>query len=202
MSCRYCRERLSAFLDAELSTEELQQVQAHLDACASCNTEYRALSETKCALASLGARVSREEIERLLQTDVGEAVRRYAAMPVSPRTVAAAILSLVGLWLATTRLTGREDRQGAPLPEGAYLIPVSQESVEMASVGGGLMLSAVEVRSFSRPLIGNQETCMMVPMTASVMGPTALFCGPVPRPVRTSLSMQQALVFTPSFMTH
>jgi anti-sigma factor RsiW len=89
MSCRFCRERLSAYLDSELCDQEKGEVQSHLECCAACQVEYRALRETKQALASLGARVSREEIERLLQTDVGEAVRRYASMPVSPRTVTA-----------------------------------------------------------------------------------------------------------------
>ncbi|MYN30248.1 anti-sigma factor family protein [Duganella levis] len=36
MDCKLSREELSAYLDAELDGAELQQVQAHLDQCASC----------------------------------------------------------------------------------------------------------------------------------------------------------------------
>lgn len=200
MSCRYCRERLSAFLDSELNSEEREQVQAHLDVCSSCHTEYRALTETKNALASLGARVSREEIERLLQTDVGEAVRRYASLQVSPRTVAAAVLSFMGLWLATARLTGREDRHGAPLPEGAYLMP--QEATALAYAGNGFILSVVEVRPVPRLLLGGAETCRMVPMEASIIGSSVMFCAPAPRPVRMPISVRQTIFFAPAFVLH
>ena len=200
MSCRYCRERLSAYLDSELNAEELEQVQVHLDACTSCHREYRALAETKSALACLGARVSRDEIERLLQTDVGEAVRHYASMPVSPRTVAAAILSFLGLWLATARLTGREDRHGAPQPDGAYFMP--QEATPMAYAGNGFILSVVEVRPIPRLLMGGAETCRLVPMEASLMGPSMVYCAPVPRPVRLSATVRQTFLLVPSLTAH
>jgi hypothetical protein len=120
MQCRQCRGLLSAFLDSELCQEEMWQVRTHLDLCCPCQSEFRSLKETKCALASLGARVSRDDIDRLLQTDVGEAARRIASMPVSPRTVTAAFLSLFGVWLVSTRLTTHDDRTGVPLPDGAY----------------------------------------------------------------------------------
>lgn len=192
MSCRYCRDRLSAYLDSELNSEELAQVQGHLDSCQACFAEYRALSETKRALASLGARCSREEIERLLQTDVGEAVRHYANMPVSPRTVAAAILSFLGIWVATTRLTTREGEHGAPLPEGAYLVPVSQEEMAPGFVGHSVILSVVEVRS--DPAL--PQTCMMVPMGTSVVGPSVMLCAPPPRPLRPPVPPRSAWFFS------
>lgn len=195
MSCRYCRERLSAFLDSELNVDELEQVQAHLDVCSRCHAEYRALAETKSALACLGARASRDEIERLLQTDVGEAVRHYASLPVSPRTVAAAILSFLGLWLATARLTGREDRHGAPLPDGAYLMP--QEATPMAYAGNGFTLSIVEVRPVPRILMGGGETCRLVPMETSIMEPAVVYCAPAPRPIHLPVSIRQAIFLTP-----
>lgn len=194
MSCRYCRERLSAYLDSELNPEELAQVQGHLDSCQACFAEYRALSETKRALASLGARCSRDEIERLLQTDVGEAVRRYANMPVSPRTVAAAILSFLGIWVATTRLTSREGRHGAPLPDGAYLVPISQEQAPQAFNGASVILSVVEVRTAPMP----PQACMLVPMGASVVGPSVMLCAPPPQPVRPVTSVRPTLYLSAS----
>ena len=179
MSCRFCRERLSAYLDSELSDHEKTEVQSHLECCAACQGEYRTLRETKQALASLGARVSREEIERLLQTDVGEAVRRYANMPVSPRTVAAAILSVIGLCVATARFTTRESSR--PLPEGAYL-------VSQPGPYGSVRYSILEVRSV-HPLPA--ETCISMPSNAM------LFCAPTPPPAN-----HKGFFFQASFTTH
>ncbi|WP_343075957.1 anti-sigma factor family protein [Armatimonas rosea] len=175
MSCRHCRERLSAYLDSELSPDEREGVQSHLDSCAACTVEYRALAETKRALASLGARVSREEIERLLQTDVGETVRRYANMPVSPRTITAAILSVIGLCAVTARLTTRESRRGTPLSEGGYL--VIQPDTPQATMA----FSVLEVSSHQHLLASQNniaETCYVVPAESSVLRP-AIYCGTV-----------------------
>ena len=179
VSCRHCCERLSAFLDSELPAEELAEIRSHLERCAACNIEYRALAETKRALASLGARVSREEIERLLQTDVGDAVRRYASMPVSPRTITAAILSLIGLCVATARFTTRESSR--PLPEGAYL-------VSQPGPYGSVRYSILEVRSV-HPLPA--ETCIAMPSNAM------LFCAPAPPPANN-----KGFFFQASFTTH
>ena len=181
MSCRHCRERLSAFLDSELPTNELAEIRSHLECCAACAVEYRALSETKCALASLGARVSREEIERLLQTDVGDAVRRYASMSVSPRTITAAILSVIGLCVATARIATRESLRGTPLPEGAYL-------VSQPGPSGTVRYSILEVRNI-HPL--PNETCISMPSNGM------LFC--VPPPQTTN---HKGFFFQASFTTH
>ncbi|WP_309721933.1 zf-HC2 domain-containing protein [Armatimonas sp.] len=190
MSCRFCRERLSAYLDSELCDQEKGEVQSHLECCAACQVEYRALRETKQALASLGARVSREEIERLLQTDVGEAVRRYASMPVSPRTVTAAIFSVIALCVATARVATRESRRGAPLPEGAYLL------MEPSSSSSNRVFSMFPMHTNSAESV---ETCVSVPNSNSVMQP-AIYCGtlyvtPTPAPVR------RAFFFQASFST-
>ncbi len=191
MSCRFCRQRLSAYLDSELSDHEKTEVQSHLECCAACQVEYRALRDTKQALASLGGRVSREEIERLLQTDVGEAVRRYANMPVSPRTVAAAILSVIALCVATARVATRETRRGTPLPEGSYLV------MQPDDAQGNTRFSVLEVHHIS-PSPG--ETCVVGPTDSSVMQP-AIYCGtlynvPTPAPIRRT-----AFFFQASFTT-
>lgn len=181
MTCRCCRDLLSAYLDSELAADERAGVQSHLETCAACNVEYRALAETKRALASLGARVSREEIERLLQTDVGETVRRYANMPVSPRTITAAILSVIGLCVATARITSRESRRGTPLPEGAYLI-------SQPDLSGKMHYSILEVRNIP-PMPA--ETCILVPSNGM------LFCAPTPPPAN-----RNSFYFQASFTTH
>jgi hypothetical protein len=185
VSCRFCRERLSAYLDSELCDQEKGDVQSHLEHCTACQVEYRALRETKQALASLGARVSREEIERLLQTDVGEAVRHYASMPVSPRTVTAAIFSVIALCVATARVATRESRHGTPIPEGAYLLMPAH------SLSGSATFSMFPIASNNTE---PAETCVAVPNSNSVMQPV-IYCGtlyttPTPAPVRRGFFFQ------------
>lgn len=121
MQCRRIENLLSAYLDGELDDDEAWAVQAHLDRCAACRAEFAALNDTKQALAALARRTPREDIDRLLQTDVGEVARRVANYPVSPRTIGAALLSLVGLWAASVQLAQNDDHNGPPLPESAYL---------------------------------------------------------------------------------
>jgi len=84
-------------------------VRTHIEECPSCRLEYLSLSDTKRLLASLAHRASRAEIEALLQCDSapGNASNATGNSPfrgaLRPRPLAAtAILSLAGLWLAST----------------------------------------------------------------------------------------------------
>lgn len=49
------RERLSAYLDGELSAEERANLEAHLSGCAECARELAALRQTKALLGALPA---------------------------------------------------------------------------------------------------------------------------------------------------
>lgn len=120
VQCRRIGSLLSAYLDGELDAEDAAAVQVHLDRCAHCRAEFQALQETKLVLAALGRRTPRADLERLLQSDVSEVARRVANYPISPRTFAAVLLTLVGVWAASLQLDRHDDRHGPPLPEGAY----------------------------------------------------------------------------------
>lgn len=45
MNCRECTENLTAYLDEELSPNDLAHMRAHLDTCASCRAELRSFEE-------------------------------------------------------------------------------------------------------------------------------------------------------------
>jgi anti-sigma factor RsiW len=45
MNCDYCKDKLSAFIDNELSTEERFQMEEHLKTCPSCAQEAETLSQ-------------------------------------------------------------------------------------------------------------------------------------------------------------
>jgi anti-sigma factor RsiW len=45
MNCDYCKDKLSAFIDNELSSEERFQMEAHLKTCPTCAREAEALNQ-------------------------------------------------------------------------------------------------------------------------------------------------------------
>lgn len=60
------RERLSAWLDGELTAEERREVAADLEGCEECRRELAALERLDAALGSLGAPVPARLAERVL----------------------------------------------------------------------------------------------------------------------------------------
>lgn len=53
MNCRYVQSRLSAYLDAELSGTEQQQIRSHLEQCIECSLELESLRQTKRILRQI-----------------------------------------------------------------------------------------------------------------------------------------------------
>lgn len=64
--CDYVCERLSAWLDGELTEAERAAVAAHLEACSGCRRELAQLSALDAALESLSAPVPPLVAERVL----------------------------------------------------------------------------------------------------------------------------------------
>jgi anti-sigma factor RsiW len=47
MDCKECTDQLTAFLDAEMSAQEAEQMRSHLSACKSCADEHLSLRDSK-----------------------------------------------------------------------------------------------------------------------------------------------------------
>lgn len=54
MRCQEVRQRISAFLDQELTPLEYREVEEHLTACSRCREEYRKLALVKAMAQKLG----------------------------------------------------------------------------------------------------------------------------------------------------
>src|SRR5258708_34394587 len=54
MRCADARGLLSPYLDGAVTGNEMQAVQAHLDACGACMREYKLLRQTQQLLMSMG----------------------------------------------------------------------------------------------------------------------------------------------------
>jgi hypothetical protein len=145
LNCRKVNSLLSAYIDAELTGEEMHAVSNHLNCCPACRLEQESLQETKRLVASLALKAPREELESLLLIEseraesassrlwspvtmwleeIRERAATVAALPIRPRPVAAtAVFSLAGLWLATASLDRHNgpDIAAAPNFSGAVL---------------------------------------------------------------------------------
>ncbi|GAB4461607.1 MAG: hypothetical protein OHK0029_27110 [Armatimonadaceae bacterium] len=129
MNCRRVNNLLSAYIDKELTGEEMRAVRAHLEYCYTCQAEHEELLQTKKLLAALAVKMPRNELEAALLTGIEHeaksplrrwfptvpallyqwadqwevAVARLAETQVRPNTVAATLLlSVAGLWAAST----------------------------------------------------------------------------------------------------
>lgn len=143
MLCSRIENLLSAYLDGELDPDEVRVVDAHLVRCAACRRELGLLNETKQALAGLARRTSPRDWECLLKTDVVEAARRAASYPVSPRTVVALALSLVGIWAASRQLARSDSFQGPAAPSSAYAPVFGYQAVAAPSAAAPSSCSLV-----------------------------------------------------------
>lgn len=136
MNCRRVNSLLSAYIDAELTGEEMLAVRAHLGYCPDCQMDHEALLQTKRLLTSLAMRTPRAELESLLMTEIDRESRRpyrrwLPSIPVPafvyqladaweealantdtrirPNTVLATVaLSVAGLWMASGVLDGND----------------------------------------------------------------------------------------------
>lgn len=133
LNCRRVNSLLSAFVDAELTSEEMGFVTRHLAVCASCARECESLRQTKSLVASLALKAPRAELAALLLTEAqhtrnagplarlfpgwvglwsdgysGQATR--AGSRLRPLT-ATVMLSVAGLWLASTQVDGPTNLQ-------------------------------------------------------------------------------------------
>lgn len=73
-TCEETLRRLEDFLDRELTPEEMQRVQAHLDTCAACTSQFRFESQVLDGLREKVRRIAlpadlREKITRRLEAE-------------------------------------------------------------------------------------------------------------------------------------
>jgi anti-sigma factor RsiW len=104
LRCRRINELLSAYLDNELTAQERWEVCEHLERCVSCRRELMSLSQTKSLLGSLACKATAADLERLLVSDPNASSARGRIRPGT--ILVTAMLSLAGMWLASTRLGG------------------------------------------------------------------------------------------------
>lgn|GEM_PF-6985318 len=138
MNCRRINSLLSAYIDKELTGEEMMAVRSHLYYCEGCQAEYEALVQTKRIISALGNKIPRPELEGILlsgiEREAGNPLRRWlpdmtppaflyqvldswetaiarlSEVQLRPNTVVAtAVLSVAGIWMASTALDQGEE---------------------------------------------------------------------------------------------
>lgn len=169
MNCRRVCGLLSAYLDSELTREEMAGVREHLGECPACRLEYQALADTKQLLSSLAHRASRAEIEALLQTASSgrsEPPAGHRSL-LRPRPLAAtALLSVAGLWLATTAL----DRGSPEMDDAGTALPPPAA----AMLNAGVLPSALTPSFLRSATVTTAVTFPASPASASPATPVLL----------------------------
>lgn len=131
MNCRRVSNRLSAYLDAEMTGEEMLAIRRHLDECPSCRAEHQSLRDTKHLLSSLALRAPASGFERHLRAEVEREASRHPLIRWMPAALNADIDTL-SAWFGSRR------DSGPVLPKGRSFATLA--AISVAGVVFGTML--------------------------------------------------------------
>lgn len=134
IACEQIRERLSAWLDGELTAAESRQVAAHLEVCADCSRELSLLESLDAALGTLAAPVPARLPERVLDRLQR---RRYWW-----QSLAMAASLVIGIVL------------GGTLAQSFYPYATTATTVAKVTNGNGEVLALEEFRDFPQGSLG------------------------------------------------
>jgi len=135
MDCQHVAERLSAFLDAELSEQESELVRQHLGTCARCEADCESLSRAWDALsvlpnvrprADLWPRLDARLSERAGWTAAWSGPARHRAYVQAAAAVVAGLL--LGGWLGERAIGASSTAppaQTAVMPERLDVLPLA-----------------------------------------------------------------------------
>jgi len=151
MNCRQADERLSAYLDGELTPPEAEEVRRHLASCAACRAAFEQLQRTVQAVKDLPVVLApkdfRARVMADVQSDAGTAVEKKAPRWRMLWPAAAAVLIAVVLALIGDRPSPRRPAKTAEsLPEAAaekrdaesaaMTVPTDEKMRSLDGVGG------------------------------------------------------------------
>jgi anti-sigma factor RsiW len=107
--CSRVQAQFTGYLDGQLTGVEMQRVGAHLDSCAGCAAEWRALKEAQAALAALGPVPEPEDLPLRIRVAVSrERARRarspFASLDLAWRNTVGPLLLQAGAGLASAVL--------------------------------------------------------------------------------------------------
>jgi predicted anti-sigma-YlaC factor YlaD len=117
--CRRARERMSAYIDAELPVEQVRELEAHMRGCARCAQYLDRLAADDALVAeAIGAIAVPDDLWSGIREQAARRHVRLAARWRETAAVIAATAILIGLmWFAEPRGTQRPNGSGlAPHP--------------------------------------------------------------------------------------
>jgi len=145
MNCRQADERLSAYLDGELTPPEAEEVRRHLASCAACRAAFEQLQRTVQAVKDLPVLPApegfRARVMADVQSDAGAAVEKKAPRWRMLWPAAAAVLIAVVLALISDRPSPRRSVKTAEPPAGVGAEKRETESVATTATTGEKMRS-------------------------------------------------------------
>lgn len=189
---------LSAYLDQELTGEEMLAVRAHLDDCALCRSEYRSLSDTKRLLASLALQTPRAELEQLLLCDAERSARPWPARLVPERVRDWFVLAWSNLEdAAAERDTSSAPAVGSAQPAGGLrLRPLA--ATALLSLAGLCLATAKlsgphdeSASAFGPEVFGGYTSFVLISPSRAVAVLPAASVASLPEPMAPPLSAEE-----------
>ena len=130
-------EALQAYIDGELPSDEMSQLEAHLQSCSACESEVAELRELFATIESVPSEPMRID----LAPKVLDSIRpKLPSLAIGEFLLAAALTAAMVIWFGGTELQGR--------------------------VGGALQRLAIEIEGFSATALSAiNEFAVQVPVT-------------------------------------
>lgn len=139
MSCHRVRNHISAYLDRELTGNEMLEVREHIRWCDDCRAEYHNLQQVKSLVRSIPELTPDQDVMTRLRSRI-EAERRSpqrlfrGPMSVVVSTVAAAVAALVIFSYLTSDSMGDDRFAGAPDPSDADRLVINSDPTGVSPI--------------------------------------------------------------------
>jgi len=109
MKCDKVQVALNAYVDKELSSVQVQEIEAHLHSCANCGDSYRELTQLKAAIKSSNIRDSapthlRKRVSDTIREHKQEPHRRFGNLTWLAYSFPALVLGMAIGWAAVSHL--------------------------------------------------------------------------------------------------
>jgi hypothetical protein len=123
------RERLSHYLDGELSSDEIQDLKRHLEACNRCATDLAVYRKVDESLRGLKKASPRGELRRMVYSKIEERrrsrPRRVRAAAAVPLAACVLVAGTLGAWSL-----GRLSSMGPPVVTAAFVVQEAPDSLD------------------------------------------------------------------------
>ena len=98
-TCEHINEKLSGYIDLELTQQEMQQISLHLETCKSCQTTYDDIVTLKHKMGQVKLpRIEEEEIMHIMQDNTSNTLQNLGWAAISLALIGLMIMHWLAFW--------------------------------------------------------------------------------------------------------